>query len=121
MNAFWRKLGVVNKWQYTNDIMTAGTGSPILSKEMQDLLIAVRRRELREGTYEKTIAMPVLSSDYTYFNDKVVGYSMEVIHSFINNIMTAEASAGVCPSTRLAQSDRSQTDLFDVVTIGLTS
>ena len=84
MNAFWRKLGVVNKWQYNNDIMTAGTGSPILSKEMQDLLIAVRRRELREGTYEKTIAMPVLSSDYTYFNDKVVGYSIEVIHSFIN-------------------------------------
>ena len=69
-NAFFRKLNVKSKWQYSSNQQTHGSGSPFLSEEVLDLLSAVRRREIQTGSYVKHKSVPWLSRDFTMFDIK---------------------------------------------------
>lgn len=84
--AFFRELGVLEKWRWTNDAMTAGAGCPFYSKDVTKLLNAIRRRELREGTYTPSISQPVMSRDFVMYGAKVCALELEVYKRFIEDV-----------------------------------
>ena len=72
---------------------TKGKGSPFLSKEVSQFLVAVRRRELRSLTFQKHVSHPVLSSDFCKFEVTVSAFISCALEDFITKWNEAEILA----------------------------
>ena len=77
-NYFFRQLQVKGEWEYMDSLNSSGKGSPVLSKEVRDLMKSVMRAEKKEGKYHKTPSHPVFSSDVVTFSEKVA--RLEALH-----------------------------------------
>lgn len=82
--------------------MTAGQGCPFYSKDVTKLLDAMRRRELREGTYTPSISQPVMSRDYVMFGKRVSELELNAYKMFASEV--ARASNAVAEAAAAADS-----------------
>jgi hypothetical protein len=73
-NQFFRKLGILPKWSYTNNMQTQGNGSPFLSDEVTQFLQALRRQEVQAKTYVPPSNHPITSLDFCTFEMTVAGH-----------------------------------------------
>ena len=69
------------EWEYLDSLNSSGKGSPVLSKEVRDLMKSVMRAEKKEGQYKKTPSHPVLSGDVVMFSEKVAGLEAEYLQN----------------------------------------
>lgn len=73
-NLFFRKMGINQKWGYTNNMQTEGKGSPFLSEEVTRYLRALRRQEVRDDGFVRQIHHPVTALEYCKFDTTMANY-----------------------------------------------
>jgi hypothetical protein len=94
-NYFFRQLQVKGEWEYLDSINTTGKGSPVLSKEVRDLMKSVMRAEKKEGKYHKKPTQPVFSTDVVLFSEKVAGVEAMQLQNLVDKIkQSADLSTG---------------------------
>ena len=89
--AFFRELGILEKWAWSNNLLTMGTGSPFLSKDIKQLIDSIRRREVRTGVV-KSMTCPVMSEDYVLFAEKAGTIVGKCFKNFVNECAAIDLS-----------------------------
>ena len=116
-NLFFRKMGILEKWRYTNNMQTQGKGSPFLSDEVGHYLRALRRQEVRSASYEPTAHHPITSRDFCKFEITMarhVHHQLDVLIVWCQQVRTLRSPSAACSSafSLLRQTSRRSYQIF---------
>ena len=89
-------MGVNNKWGYTNNMQTQGSGSPFLSEEVTQFLRALRRQEVRAVGFVRQVHHPITAQEYCKFEKTVARLLLDKKDELIR-----ECKAQVSSHTRI--------------------